>query len=190
VVSSGCLISKVDCITLSRLRLLSFSKLETRNSELETFLSPAAAAALRTTKARRRSLVRLGRTTANRLTRDHYFPFLQVTFNNFGGRTVGQPNFDPPRLRFAILAQYPDQTSLAFKYGRTGWSKASLTTSPLTIWRLCVVTRSRTIRIAVLLPATLTATRSGAIALTLSLSLSTARACILWCETQRCIRNF
>jgi hypothetical protein len=83
------------------------------------------------------------------LTRDHYFAFLQIAFNNFSGRTIRKSHLDPTRLRLAILAQHPDQTCLTFKHRSTGWCEASF---PLVIGGRSIRTTSSAV---VLLPSTL-----------------------------------
>jgi hypothetical protein len=56
--------------------------------------------------------------TRNSLAGDHHVPFIQVTVDNFRCGTIAKSDRDPAALWFAILAQHPNDPSLA----RQHWS--------------------------------------------------------------------
>jgi hypothetical protein len=61
-----------------------------------------------------------------RLSGDHHFAFLQITFDNFRRSAIAQPYLDTARLWLAILAQYPNYACLTFQDRRARRRKVAL----------------------------------------------------------------
>ena len=80
-----------------------------RPKALHLLSSAAAAGAWSATESRSGGLAALRSSRAgDSLAGNDQFTFLQVAFHNFRGNAVSEPNLDPARLWFAVLAHPPD----------------------------------------------------------------------------------
>jgi hypothetical protein len=60
------------------------------------------------------------------LTRDHQFTFLQISFKDFGLRSIAQAHLDAARLQLSVLTHHPNHPCLSGQHRSAGGREVTL----------------------------------------------------------------